>query len=78
VQDQDGSGRVAAHEIMIGTPAIRNLIRENKSRRCTRRSRPGSNWACRRSTRTAGAGAAQLIAAAEARGKAANKDNFPG
>jgi twitching motility protein PilT len=23
-------GRVAAHEIMIGTPAIRNLIRENK------------------------------------------------
>jgi twitching motility protein PilT len=27
---KDGSGRVAAHEIMIGTPAIRNLIRENK------------------------------------------------
>jgi len=26
----DGMGRVAAHEIMIGTPAIRNLIRENK------------------------------------------------
>jgi len=26
----DGNGRVAAHEIMIGTPAIRNLIRENK------------------------------------------------
>ncbi|MGQ0618653.1 MAG: type IV pilus twitching motility protein PilT [Panacagrimonas sp.] len=25
-----GGGRVAAHEIMIGTPAIRNLIRENK------------------------------------------------
>lgn len=24
------SGRIAAHEIMIGTPAIRNLIRENK------------------------------------------------
>jgi twitching motility protein PilT len=23
-------GRIAAHEIMIGTPAIRNLIRENK------------------------------------------------
>ena len=23
-------GRVAAHEIMIGTPAIRNLIREDK------------------------------------------------
>jgi twitching motility protein PilT len=27
---KDGSGRVAAHEIMIGVPAIRNLIRENK------------------------------------------------
>lgn len=27
---RDGQGRVAAHEIMIGTPAIRNLIRENK------------------------------------------------
>ena len=26
----DGQGRVAAHEIMLGTPAIRNLIRENK------------------------------------------------
>jgi twitching motility protein PilT len=25
-----GGGRCAAHEIMIGTPAIRNLIRENK------------------------------------------------
>jgi Tfp pilus assembly pilus retraction ATPase PilT len=27
---KDGSGRVAAHEIMLGTSAIRNLIRENK------------------------------------------------
>ena len=25
-----GGGRIAAHEIMIGTPAIRNLVRENK------------------------------------------------
>ena len=25
-----GGGRVAAHEIMLGTPAVRNLIRENK------------------------------------------------
>ena len=25
-----GGGRVVAHEIMVGTPAIRNLIRENK------------------------------------------------
>jgi twitching motility protein PilT len=25
-----GGGRIAAHEIMLGTPAIRNLIREDK------------------------------------------------
>jgi len=25
-----GGGRIAAHEIMVGTPAIRNLIREDK------------------------------------------------
>jgi twitching motility protein PilT len=30
LKTKDGSGRVAAHEIMIGTPAIRNLIRESK------------------------------------------------
>lgn len=27
---KEGGGRIAAHEIMIGTPAIRNLIREDK------------------------------------------------
>ena len=27
---KSSGGRIAAHEIMIGTPAIRNLIRENK------------------------------------------------
>ena len=27
---KNGGGRIAAHEIMMGTPAIRNLIRENK------------------------------------------------
>ncbi|AGH85096.1 MULTISPECIES: type IV pilus twitching motility protein PilT [Ralstonia solanacearum species complex] len=30
LKTRDGSGRVAAHEIMICTPAIRHLIRENK------------------------------------------------
>jgi twitching motility protein PilT len=30
LKTKDGAGRVAAHEIMIGTPAIRNLIREAK------------------------------------------------
>ena len=30
LKTKDGQGRIAAHEIMIGTPAIRNLIREGK------------------------------------------------
>ncbi len=30
IKTRDGNGRVAAHEIMLGTPAIRNLIREAK------------------------------------------------
>ena len=30
LKKSNGTGRVAAHEIMVGTPAIRNLIRENK------------------------------------------------
>jgi twitching motility protein PilT len=30
MKTKDGKGRVAAHEIMLGTPSVRNLIRENK------------------------------------------------
>src|SRR5450631_2214655 len=30
LKTKDQQGRIAAHEIMIGSPAIRNLIRENK------------------------------------------------
>jgi twitching motility protein PilT len=30
IKNREGNGRVAAHEIMVGTPAIRNLIREAK------------------------------------------------
>lgn len=30
LKTRDGKGRVAAHEILISTPAVRNLIRENK------------------------------------------------
>jgi twitching motility protein PilT len=30
LKNKEGNGRVAAHEIMLGTPAIRNLIREGK------------------------------------------------
>ncbi|HEZ6263636.1 TPA: type IV pilus twitching motility protein PilT [Neisseria meningitidis] len=30
LKTHDGNGRVASHEILIATPAVRNLIRENK------------------------------------------------
>ena len=30
MKTKDGNGRVAAHEILISTAAVRNLIRENK------------------------------------------------
>ena len=43
-----GGGRVAAHEIMIGTSAIRNLIREDKVARCTLRFRLVPRLECRR------------------------------
>ena len=46
-----GGGRVACHEIMIGTPAIRNLIREDKVAQMYWRSRPGRRTACRPSIR---------------------------
>ncbi|MBV1869362.1 MAG: Flp pilus assembly complex ATPase component TadA, partial [Gammaproteobacteria bacterium] len=36
-------GRVAAHEIMIGTPAIRNLIREDKVAQMYSAIQTGSN-----------------------------------
>ncbi|QEY23885.1 type IV pilus twitching motility protein PilT [Neisseria animalis] len=31
LKKRDGNGRIAAHEILMSTPAVRNLIRENKT-----------------------------------------------
>lgn len=42
VKRSDGQGRVAAHEIMLGTPAIRNLIREAKIPQITSMIQMGS------------------------------------
>ena len=38
-----GGGRIAAHEIMLGTPAIRNLIREDKVAQMYSAMQTGSN-----------------------------------
>ena len=43
LKTKDGSGRVAAHEIMLGTPAIRNLIREAKIAQMYSSIQTGSN-----------------------------------
>lgn len=43
----DGQGRVAVHEIMLGTPAIRNLIRENKIPQITSMMQTGSKLGMR-------------------------------
>jgi twitching motility protein PilT len=43
LKTKDGNGRVAAHEIMIGTPAIRNLIREAKIAQMYSAIQTGSN-----------------------------------
>jgi hypothetical protein len=52
-------GRVAAHEIMLGTPAIRNLIRENKVAQMYSAIQTGQAWACRRWTKPDRPGAPQ-------------------
>jgi twitching motility protein PilT len=41
---KEGKGRVAAHEVMIGTPAIRNLIRENKIAQITSSMQVGQQY----------------------------------
>ena len=43
LKTKDGNGRVAAHEIMLGSPAIRNLIREAKVAQMYSAIQTGSN-----------------------------------
>jgi len=72
-----GGGRVAAHEIMIGTPAIRNLIRENKIAQMYSAIQTGQQFGMH----TLDQNLQNLIKKGvvdrtEARSKAANKDVF--
>ncbi len=74
----DGSGRVAAHEIMVGTPAIRNLIREAKVAQMYSAIQTGQQFGMQTLDQNlADLVKKKIIAPAEARSKAANKDNFP-
>ena len=79
LKTKDGSGRVAAHEIMIGTPAIRNLIRENKIAQMYSSIQTGGQMGMQTLDQNLhDLVKRNIIAMAEARGKAANKDNFAG
>ena len=75
----DGTGRVAAHEIMIGTPAIRNLIREGKVAQMYSAIQTGQQFGMQTLDQNLqDMVKRRIISPAEARSKAANKDNFLG
>jgi twitching motility protein PilT len=79
LKTKDGNGRVAAHEIMIGTPAIRNLIRENKVAQMYSSIQTGQQYGMQTLDQNLQELVKRnIVSAAEARNKAANKDNFPG
>lgn len=74
-----GGGRVAAHEIMIGTPAIRNLIREDKVAQMYSAIQTGQQFGMQ----TLDQNLKELVqrgtvTASEARRKASNPDSIVG
>ena len=72
-----GGGRVAAHEIMIGTPAIRNLIRENKIAQMYSAIQTGQQFGMLTLDQNLQELARKgIVSRDEARKRAANKDNF--
>ncbi len=76
---KDGSGRVAAHEIMLGTSAIKNLIRENKIAQMYSAIQTGQNLGMQTLDQNlADLVRRNLVSPAEARSKAKIPDNFPG
>ncbi|HEX9627575.1 MAG TPA: type IV pilus twitching motility protein PilT [Acidiferrobacterales bacterium] len=72
-------GRVAAHEIMIGTPAIRNLIRENKIAQMYSAMQTSQGMGMQTLDQCLMEMVrGRLVTLDEARSYAANKDNFTG
>jgi twitching motility protein PilT len=77
IKTKDGQGRVAAHEIMIGTPAIRNLIREAKVAQMYSAIQTGQGFGMQTLDQCMlELVKRNVIAVDEARSRAANKDNF--
>ena len=74
---KQGGGRVAAHEIMIGTPAIRNLIRENKIAQMYSAIQTGQSFGMQTLDQDLQRLVkANVVTRQEAASKAANKDNI--
>jgi twitching motility protein PilT len=79
LKTKDGNGRVAAHEIMIGTPAIRNLIREAKVAQMNAAIQTGGSIGMQTLDQClTDLVRKNVISMAEARTAALIKDNFPG
>jgi twitching motility protein PilT len=77
IKTKDGQGRVAAHEIMIGTPAIRNLIREGKVAQMYSAIQTGQGFGMQTLDQCMlELVKRNVIAVDEARARAANKDAF--
>jgi twitching motility protein PilT len=72
-----GGGRIAAHEIMIGTPAIRNLIREGKIAQMYSAIQTGQkDGMTTLDQNLLGLVQSRQVTMEEARVKAANKESF--
>ncbi|MGI4849088.1 MAG: type IV pilus twitching motility protein PilT [Janthinobacterium lividum] len=79
LKTKDGTGRVAAHEIMVGTPAIRNLIREAKIAQMYSAIQTGSNMGMQTlDSNLTDLVRRNVISLASARSAAKTPDNFPG
>lgn len=79
MKTKDGTGRVAAHEIMIGTPAIRNLIRENKVAQMYSSIQTGHQLGMQTLDQClTNLVRRNIVSSNEARSKAVNKDAFLG
>ena len=79
LKTKDGAGRVAAHEIMVATPAIRNLIRESKIAQMYSSIQTGSNVGMQTLDQNlTDLVRRNVISAATARSAAKTPDNFPG
>ena len=77
LKTKDEQGRVAAHEIMIGTPAIRNLIREGKVPQMYSAIQTGQNLGMQTLDQNLqDLVKRNIVSASEARAKAANKDSI--